>query len=77
MIEKMVQRSGKNQSKLIKSVMSCGGHLARIDLSVYYSSAKYLSESSKTLHIESPKCYVIGSGKILLVNQSLSVPGLF
>ena len=35
----MVQRSGKNQSKLIKSVTSCGGHLARMDLSMYYSSA--------------------------------------
>ena len=30
---------GKNQSKLIKSVTSCGGHLARVDLSMYYSSA--------------------------------------
>ena len=39
MIEKMVQRSGKNQSKLVKSVTSCGGHLARADLSIYYSSA--------------------------------------
>ena len=39
MIEKMVQRSGQNQSKLIKSVTSCGGHLARMDLSMNYSSA--------------------------------------
>ena len=39
MIEKMAQRSGKNQSKLIKSVTSCGGHLAQADLSMYYSSA--------------------------------------
>ena len=31
---------GKNQSKLIKSVTSCGGHLARVDLSMYCSSAK-------------------------------------
>ena len=30
---------GKNQSKLIKSVTSCGGHLARVDLSMYCSSA--------------------------------------
>ena len=37
-IEKMVQRSGKNQSKLIKSVSSCGGHLARVNLSMHYSS---------------------------------------
>ena len=28
----------KNQSKLIKSVTSCGGHLARVDLSLHYSS---------------------------------------
>ena len=38
MIEKMVQRLGKNQSKLIRSLTSCGGHLARVDLSMYYSS---------------------------------------
>ena len=30
---------GKNQSKLIKSVTSCGGHVAQVDLSMYYSSA--------------------------------------
>ena len=29
---------GKSQSKLIKSVTSYGGHLARVDLSMYYSS---------------------------------------
>ena len=28
----------KNQSNLIKAVTSCGGHLARVDLSMYYSS---------------------------------------
>ena len=28
---------GKNQSKLIKSVTSYGGHLARVDLSIHYS----------------------------------------
>ena len=35
MIEKMVQikNLGKNQSKLIKSVTSCSGHLAQVDLS--------------------------------------------
>ena len=37
-IKKMVQRSGKNQSKLIKSVTSCVGHLAQVDLSMHYSS---------------------------------------
>ena len=34
MIKKMVQRSGKNRSKLIKSVTSCAGHLARVDFNV-------------------------------------------
>ena len=29
---------GKNQLKLIKSVTSSDGHLARVDLSMYYSS---------------------------------------
>ena len=32
MTEKIVQGLGRNQSKLIKSVTSCGGHLARVDL---------------------------------------------
>ena len=40
MIKKKWYRGlGKNQSKLIKSVTSCGGHLARVDLAMYYSSA--------------------------------------
>ena len=40
MIEKKWYRGlGKNQSKLIKSVTSCGEHFARVDLSMYYSSA--------------------------------------
>ena len=30
---------GENQSKLIKSLTSSGGHLARVDLSMDYSSA--------------------------------------
>ena len=38
MIEKMVQRSGQNQSKLTRSVTCCGGHLARVNLSMHYSS---------------------------------------
>ena len=29
---------GKNQSKLMKSATSCGGHLARVDLPMCYSS---------------------------------------
>ena len=32
--KKMVQRSGSNQSKLIKSVMSCYGHLAGVDFTM-------------------------------------------
>ena len=38
MIEKWYRGLGKNQSKLIKSVTSCGGHLARVDLPMHYSS---------------------------------------
>ena len=38
MIKKWYRGLDKNQSKLIKSVTSCG-HLARVDLSMYYSSA--------------------------------------
>ena len=40
----MIEKNGtevwvkKNQSNLIKSVTSCGGHLARVDISVHYSS---------------------------------------
>ena len=34
----MVQRFGQNQSKLIKSVTSCGEHLALVHLSMYHSS---------------------------------------
>ena len=37
-MEKWYRVLGKNQSNLIKYVMSCGGHLARVDLSMYYSS---------------------------------------
>ena len=36
MIEKWYKGLGKNQSKLIKSVTSCGGHLARVNLSMHY-----------------------------------------
>ena len=39
MIEKLYRGLGKNQLKLIESVMSSGEHLARVDLSVYYGSA--------------------------------------
>ena len=37
-MEKWYRGLGKNQSKLIKSVTSCDGHLARVDLSMHYSS---------------------------------------
>ena len=38
MIEKWYRGLDKNQSKLIKSVTSSDGHLARVDLSLYYTS---------------------------------------
>ena len=49
MIEKMVQSLGKNQSKLTKSMTSCGGHLARLDLSMYYNSANTCQNQEKIL----------------------------
>ena len=39
MIKKWYRGLGNNQSKLTKFVTLCGGHLARADLSIYYSSA--------------------------------------
>ena len=39
MIKKWYRGLGKHQSKLIKSMTSSGGHLVRVDLSMYYSSA--------------------------------------
>ena len=47
MIGIMVQRSGQNQSKLIKSVMSSDGHLARVDLSMYHSSVNTCKNQGK------------------------------
>ena len=38
MIKKWYRGLGKNQSKLMKSVTPCDGHLARVELSVYYGS---------------------------------------
>ena len=38
MIEECYRGLGKNQSKLIKSVTSRGGHLAPVDLSMHCSS---------------------------------------
>ena len=52
MIDKMLQTSGKNQSKLIKSLTSCGGHLARADLSMYYSSANTCQNQVKLCTLE-------------------------
>ena len=45
MIEKIVQ--SKNQSKLIKSVTSCDGHLARVDISMYYGSVNTCQDHEK------------------------------
>ena len=45
--KKWYRSLGKNQSKLIKSVPSCGRHLARVDLSMYYSSANIYQNQIK------------------------------
>ena len=52
---------GKNQSKLIKSVTSCGGHQARVDLSVYYSSVDTCQNQVKlcTLQVHDDVQFVI------------------
>ena len=47
MTEKMVRGLGRNQSKLIKSVTSCGGHLARVDLQMHYSSVNIFQNQVK------------------------------
>ena len=56
---------------------SCGRHLARVDLLMYSSSVNTCQNQVKILYIESPRWCTIGNGKILLINQRLSVPGLF
>ena len=56
---------------------SCGRHLARVDLLMYSSSVNTCQNQVKILYIESPRWCKIGNGKILLINQRLSVPGLF
>ena len=38
MVEEWYRGLDRNQSKLIKSVTSCRGHLAQVDLSMYCSS---------------------------------------
>ena len=43
---------GKNQSKLIKSVTSCGGHLAGVDLSMYYSSVNICQNQLKLCRLK-------------------------
>ena len=52
MIEKLVQRLGKSQSKLIESVTSCGGHLARVDLSMHYTSVNTCQNQVKLCTLE-------------------------
>ena len=54
MIEKWYRDLGKNESKLIKSVTSCGGHLARVDLSMHYSSVNTCQNQVKlcTLQVQ-------------------------
>ena len=54
MIKKRYRGLGNNQSKLIKSVTSCGGHLARVDLSIHYSSVNTYQNQVKlrTLNVQ-------------------------
>ena len=52
MIEKWYRGLGKNQRKLIKSVTSCGGHLARVDLSVYYGSVNTYQNQAKLCRLK-------------------------
>ena len=47
MIEKWYRDLGKNQSKLIKSVTSSGGHLAPVDLSMHFSSVNTFQNQVK------------------------------
>ena len=45
--KKWYRSMGKNQSKLTKSVTSCVGHLARVELSMYYSSVHIYQDQVK------------------------------
>ena len=52
MIEKMVQSFGQKSMKLIKSVTSCGGHLARVYLSMCYSSVNACQNQVKLCRLK-------------------------
>ena len=54
MIEKRYRGLGKNISELIKSVTSCGGNLARVDLSTYYSSSNTCQNQVKLCTLKVP-----------------------
>ena len=47
LIEKWYRGLGKNQAKFIKSVASRDGHLARVNLSMYYSSVNTCQNQAK------------------------------
>ena len=77
MIKKWYSGLGKNQSKLIKSVTSCGGHRAPVDLSMHYSSVNTYQNQVKRCTLKVEDDCATDNGKILLVNQRFFVPGLF
>ena len=52
MIEKMAQRSGQKSIKIDKSVTSCGGHLARVDFSMCYSSVNTCQNQVKLCRLK-------------------------
>ena len=76
---------GKNQSKLIRFVTSCGGHLARVDLSMYYSSENTCQNQVKlcTLKVQDDMqltmakcCLSIKDSRSFIVQSSKEAWGL-
>ena len=60
---------GKNQSKLIKSVTSCSGHLAGVDVSMYYSSANICQDQEKLCTLKVQDDVQLAMAKFCLSNK--------
>ena len=58
----------KNRSKLIKSVTSCGGHLAQVDLSMYHGSVNTCQNQVKLCTLK-----VHDDAELVMVKVCLSI----
>ena len=77
MIEQMVLRSGQYQSKLMKSVTSCGGHLARVDLSIHYNSVNAFQNQLKLCTLKVQDDVQLANSKIFVFNRTVGPRPLF